>query len=96
MRQTKALYLKGDIEGIAIIIAQICFGEEEYTAAKIKAKVESRSMLLCPYWQIVARHDPKRFSLDKLESTQALNRKIGRAPNSLLKAEMPGMVRVEV
>ena len=94
MSATKALHLKGDVEGIAIIIAQIYFGEGEYTAAKIKAKVESRSMLLSPYWQVLARHDPKQFALDRLESTQAFNRRIGRATNCLLKSEMPGIVRM--
>jgi hypothetical protein len=48
------------------------------------------------YRQILARHDPKRFALDRLASTQAHYRNIGRAPNCLLNAEMPGMVRVEV
>ena len=60
--------LRDNVESIALNVAGICFGDGEGALAKIKAGVENGRPDV--YWQILAKHDPKRFSLEGLEKTQ--------------------------
>jgi hypothetical protein len=68
--------LPGGIQGIAGNIRWICLGEDDCSAAKIKDAVQKGYPHVNVFWEILAKHDPKRFSLDELEMTQATNRSI--------------------
>lgn len=72
------------IEGIAINVAWVCFGESGRTAAEIKAQVDSGDPYGHGFWEILAKNDPKRFALDQLDTTQYVNK--------LLKAEKNGTI----
>jgi hypothetical protein len=60
-----------NIETTALVVASICFGESGCTPAKFKE--ESEMGCANAYWEVLAEHDPKRFALDRLEKTQAIN-----------------------
>jgi hypothetical protein len=61
-----------NVEGLAVAIAGICFGDRGCTAEEIKADLARG--LGSPHWEILAKHDPGRFSLEQLERTQLFNR----------------------
>lgn len=56
--------LESNLEGVALNVAWVCQGHEEATPAKL---AKSQNI----FWQIMAKHDPARFSLENLAETQA-------------------------
>ncbi|MGB7098894.1 MAG: hypothetical protein WBD95_09010 [Xanthobacteraceae bacterium] len=74
MRQTMGL--DQAIGGIAANVAWVCFGSDGYTAAEIRAAIERGfpDNHVAFFWEVLAKHDPKRFALDELGTTQSINR----------------------
>lgn len=62
------------VEGIAVNVAWICFGEGGHAATEIAAAVERGYPHVSVFWEILAQHDPKRFALSELETTQYVSR----------------------
>jgi hypothetical protein len=69
------------IEGLALNVAGICFGDKGYTAAEIAAAVERGDPFGTIFWEVLAKHDPKRFSLRELEKTQSINKMLEAVKN---------------
>ncbi|HWY14297.1 MAG TPA: hypothetical protein VNX86_04060 [Rhizomicrobium sp.] len=65
--------LPSSIVGIATNVQWICLGEDkDHTVEGIRALAECGMPNV--FWEVLAKHDPKRFALDQLEKTQASNR----------------------
>lgn len=72
------------IEGVAINVASVCFGNKGYTAQEINADLgrgypHDHTTL---FWKVLARHHPERFGLNELDRTQSLN-KLSEAETSM-------------
>ncbi|MGB9369877.1 MAG: hypothetical protein WCE79_28110 [Xanthobacteraceae bacterium] len=71
-------FLRKNAELTAWTVYAIVIGEKDYTAKDIKAKaVEGTAPV---EWQILAKHDPKRFGLDSLEMLQSTNQILRGVP----------------
>jgi len=68
--------VRNGIKGIAINIACICYGDKGFTPAEIKAGEDKGYPSNNIVWEVLAKHDPKRFGLDQLEKTQTINSRL--------------------
>ena len=59
---------------VATAIAWICLGESDGSADKIVSEAKLGQPNI--FWEILAKHDPKRFGLDELAWTQMNNQTI--------------------
>jgi hypothetical protein len=64
-------FIEEHARAVATMVYDIVTGEEGYTVDEIREGVANETANWV--WQILAKHDPKRFGLDNLEKTQAVN-----------------------
>jgi hypothetical protein len=64
-------HLQEIAEGTAAMVHAIIVGEGDCSAERIREEAE---MGTAPWvWQVLAKHDPKRFALENLEAMQDTN-----------------------
>ena len=61
------------MDEISRTVAAITYGDKFYSQAELAG--EAACERPDPFWAVLAKHDPARFGLDRLEATQASNRR---------------------